>query len=124
MTKKEKEQIIDNYIKSIRSYLNVGLCEGQANGSFGEDLMRHFDIIVESFKETTLIEHDLGIDAKTFINAVLNGVNVLEDGVKHKAYFCQKSLYVEFKKRHYYYRRKLLKDYGKTWGSTKEELEK
>ena len=77
LTKERKEQIIDDYIKSIRHYLNVGLCEGQANGSFGEDLMHHFDIIAEYFKEMTLIEHDLGIDLITLFKAIMR-----KDGFK------------------------------------------
>lgn len=120
MTKERKEQIIDDYIKDIKFYLNVGLCEGQANGSFGEDLMRHFDIIAECFKETTLLEHDLGIDLITLFKALKEGVYTRQYGKVEVCCIGLGGLLIEVNDNlsdTYYYC-----EYGKTWALTKEEL--
>lgn len=145
MNKERKEQIIDDYIKSIKHYLNVGLCEGQANGSFGEDLMRHFDIIAECFKETTLLEHDLGIDLITLFKAFtqpifyktknnkiekiwiehfvpsMKGEELHTRGKSSKIHTKETNLFISTP---YVYGEKHFgcKDYGRTWALTKEEL--
>lgn len=123
MTKEKKEQIINEYVRSIKRYLHIGLCVGEANGSYGEDLMEHFDIMANDFKEIKLLEHDLGIDLVTLFKALKDGIWIKEDKDQFLPYHCLLRddlilvLYDDIYKHEY-----LLKDYGKTWALDKKDL--
>jgi len=108
LTKKQKNRLASHGFREC-DYLLNGTSKIEALNKLGE---------IED------IEDIAGIEAKFFVKAVLDGVYVSEDGVKHRAFFCQKSLYVEFKKRHFYYHRKLLKDFCITWSLNKNDLRK
>lgn len=66
-------------------------------------------------------EDKFKVDLEVLLKAILEGVYVPEDKQKHKAYFSGRSLYVEYKKRYLYYRRKLVSEYGNTWYVEKEK---
>ena len=133
----KKEQIIDNYAKDIKDYLHIGLCEGQANGSFGEDLIEHFDIMVNSFKEITRIEDELGIDLITLFKAMKNGCYAKDknNNLLSLLEYDKPILYFEENEQEWCFVLDVdlchllphdylyLKDYGKTWALTREELE-
>ena len=126
----EKEKIIDNYVKAIAEYLHLGLCESAVSGSYGEDIMEHFDIMANNFREIVRIEDTLGIDLITLFKALnegfwfihpLNGIKLFSMIVCSNVSFGDKGISaytIEIDLLLFY------KDYGKTWALTKEELEK
>lgn len=88
------------------------------------DLNTHYQMekIQNELKRYKDIEDELGIDLITLFKALKDGVYYLNS--QKELRWCQgRNLVISQKSlRVYRYRYKLLKDYGKTWALTKEEL--
>lgn len=73
------------------------------------------------------VEDELGIELTTLFKALDNGIYLSPWGHKLVDFdFSNKALFYEYERYEDYYERQYfyLKDYGKTWALTKEELEK
>lgn len=107
----------------VKCYKKLSQLEDILEGHNIETL-EEFDGLLWYVKQVKDIEEELGIDLITLFKALKNGIWLKDKKDQYMSYHCLLRddfilvLYEDIYKKEY-----LLKDYGKTWALTKEELE-